>query len=81
MDVSSSSTPDALDRLAALTERPEILRQVVFVAITLLGMIGGLVGNWSVHRRGWSGAVTAPRTCSVGGTVSKRASKRFESPR
>lgn len=47
MDVHSSSTSDALDRLAALTERPEILRQVVFVAITLLGMVGGLVGNWS----------------------------------
>jgi len=46
MDVPSSSMSDTLDRLAALTERPEILRQVVFVAITLLGMIGGLVGNW-----------------------------------
>lgn len=47
MDVHSSSMSDVLDRLAALTERPEILRQVVFVAITLLGMVGGLVANWA----------------------------------
>jgi len=47
MSAASRSTSDVLDRLAALSDRPEILRQALFVAITLLGMLGGLVGSWA----------------------------------
>jgi hypothetical protein len=62
---SESSTQDRLDRLEALAERSETLRQVVFVAITLLGMGSGPAGNRMSHRRGSSWSCTGPPPCAV----------------
>ncbi|ELY92404.1 cadmium-translocating P-type ATPase [Natrialba hulunbeirensis JCM 10989] len=46
MDVSGSPLSAPTDKPATLVDRLNIRRQAVFVAITFVGMIGGLLGSW-----------------------------------
>ncbi|RQG95530.1 heavy metal translocating P-type ATPase [Natrarchaeobius chitinivorans] len=46
METPSGSASVAADESAGLAERLDVRRQAVFVALTFLGMVGGLLGGW-----------------------------------